>query len=658
MTKLTSSSRLKVKRDTIFLPDPKNGVYFRNNISSFRMEGATIYQWIEKLMPMFNGEQTLGDLTEGLTAPYRNRVYEIGETLYKNGFVRDIGQDIPHQLTKMVLHHYATQIEFIESFVESGAYRFQQYRQAKVLTIGSGAFIVSLVSSLLESGLPKFHVMVTDSIPTNRQRLNEIEEKAKMTDPEVEVEVVPFQKEEGSSFWREAVKPYDWVLYISQDGNIKEIKDLNQVCKEEKKAFIPTICLDQVGLAGPLVHPESDGCWESAWRRLHQTVVNTNKQPQTFSSIAGSLLANVSVFEFFKKVTGVAGSNQGNQIYLLDLETLEGDWLSFLTHPMVTTKKDTPRQVEDLDVRLKQEVERNESPSYLLDYFSRLTSEETGIFHTWEEQNLTQLPLAQCYVQAVNPLSEGPAELLTECICGGLTHEEAQREAGLTGIEMYVSQMIDSFVKGDSNNACASLSSGFIGIGAGETIEEAVCRGLQAYLEEELRKRKVEQLNMIFSMELGSIEDRHCRFYLNALTTLNSITTIGVEEEIHGFPVIWIRSNDRWYTKVGLNTTLALRSALQQALMDAQNQVNSNERQLVEPAAILKNNSSKLDIPSCEEMTQFELFQSSIQVLHRNNKQLSVYDFAFEPFLKQHELAGVFGVQLRGGNSDGCQNSN
>ena len=68
MTKLNSYSRLKVKRDTFYLPDPQGGVYFRNNVSSFRMEGGTIYQWIEKLIPMFNGEQTLGDLTEGLTA--------------------------------------------------------------------------------------------------------------------------------------------------------------------------------------------------------------------------------------------------------------------------------------------------------------------------------------------------------------------------------------------------------------------------------------------------------------------------------------------------------------------------------------------------------------------------------------------------------------
>ena len=69
MSKLNSSTCLKVKRDTFYLPDPEGGVYFRNNESSFRMKGGTIYQWIERLMPMF-GEQTMRELTEGLTAPY------------------------------------------------------------------------------------------------------------------------------------------------------------------------------------------------------------------------------------------------------------------------------------------------------------------------------------------------------------------------------------------------------------------------------------------------------------------------------------------------------------------------------------------------------------------------------------------------------------
>ncbi|RST72270.1 putative thiazole-containing bacteriocin maturation protein [Siminovitchia acidinfaciens] len=651
MSKLNSSTRLKVKRDTFFLPDPKGGVYFRNNSSSFRMEGNTIYQWIEKLIPMFNGEKTLEDLTKGLTAPYQNRVYEIGETLYENGFVRDISKDTPHQLNSSVLEKYASQIEFIENFVESGAYRFQKYRQAKVLAVGSGPFLVSLVSALIESGLPKINVMVTDSTPTSRLRLNELVLNASKTDSDVELVEVQFKKGAGRSFWKEAVQPYDCVLYVSQDGNVNELRTLNLVCREESKSFIPAICLQQVGLAGPLFHPESEGCWESAWRRIHRSALHIEKRSQPFSSTTGSILANVTAFELFKNATGIADSNQSHQMYLLDLETLEGDWFSFITHPLVTSTSFTPKLVEDLDVRLNQESASDNPPSNLLEHFSRLTSDKTGIFHIWEERGLSQLPLAQCYVQAVDPMSEGPAELLSEVVCAGLTHEEAKRDAGLTGIELYVSQMINSLdFKKQNDQVSVNRIQGFIGIGAGQTIEEAVCRGLQAYLDEELKKRKSDQLNTIFHMELGSIKDKPCKFYLNSLTTVNGSPTIGLKEDILGFPVISVRSNGRWYTSVGLNTTLAIRNTLQQALLDSQSQATPITRREMESAVFLKKTESKLDIPSCDDLSQLELLQSSIQVLNQNNKRLLVYDLTFEPFLEQ-EMAGVFGVQVREGES-------
>ena len=118
------------------------------------------------------------------------------------------------------------------------------------------------------------------------------------------------KKREHKSFWKEAVQPYDWILYVSQDGNVNELRDLNMVCKEERKSFLPAICLEQVGLSGPLVHPESDGCWESAWRRIHQSTIQSDQKPNMVSSTTGAILANVIVFEFFKKATGIAGSNR------------------------------------------------------------------------------------------------------------------------------------------------------------------------------------------------------------------------------------------------------------------------------------------------------------------------------------------------------------
>ena len=39
-------------------------------------------------------------------------VFEIGEILYENGFVRDANQDAPHELNSTLLDRYASQIEF------------------------------------------------------------------------------------------------------------------------------------------------------------------------------------------------------------------------------------------------------------------------------------------------------------------------------------------------------------------------------------------------------------------------------------------------------------------------------------------------------------------------------------------------------------------
>jgi putative thiazole-containing bacteriocin maturation protein len=224
MTSLTPSTRLKVKRDTFFVPDPNSGIYFRNNESSFRMEGEMIDQWIEKLLPMFTGEYSLGEMTKGLPDPHRDRVFEIAGVLLKNGFVRDVSQDRPHRLAAEILQTYASQIQLLDSFGDSGAYRFQTYRQTNVLAVGSGSFFVSLVSALLESGIPKIHVRITDSAQTNRERLTELAAHARQTDAEVSVQPIP-TPQEGEHAWRDIVEAFDAVLYVSETGELAELRD-------------------------------------------------------------------------------------------------------------------------------------------------------------------------------------------------------------------------------------------------------------------------------------------------------------------------------------------------------------------------------------------------------------------------------------------------
>lgn len=625
---LNPSMRLKVNGDTFFLPSPDGGVYFRNNTGSFRMEGTAIDQWIEKLIPVFNGEYTMEDLTDGLPDQYRERVYEIAEVLHVNGFVRDVSQDRPHQLPDEILKKYASQIEFLDTNGGSGAYRFQSYREAKVLAVGSGSFFFSLIAALLESGLPQFRMLVTDPAATNRQRLTELVAHARKTDPEVKVEEINLPQE-GDIFWRELVRPFDSILYVSQESDIAELRALHSACREEKKVLLPAIFMQQAGLAGPLVHPDSEGCLESAWRRVHHSALCKDPQLHTVSSTAEAMLANVIVFEWLKTATGATVSELQNKLFLLDLETLESDWRPFLPHPLVNGSP-AAEWVEDFDFQLEQSSVKKESNG-LIPYFSQLTSAETGIFHIWEEGDLKQLPLSQCRVQAADPLSEGPAELLPEIVCNGQTHMEARREAGLAGIEAYVSRMF-----------------GITGVGAGETVAECVCRGLQKCLAEELDSRLDARNPSVFHVQLSAVEDERCRYYLRALTTMQGAPVIGLGEEVSGFPVVWVGVNNCWHGSIDLNRTLALRKALQKALMKAQNNPVYHREQVLTISSVKaeKEASQSIAIPACEVTEHGKVLRSALKVLRRNHKRLLVCDLASEPFLKE-ELAGVFGVSLR-----------
>jgi putative thiazole-containing bacteriocin maturation protein len=635
--------RLKVKRDTFFLPDSHNGVYFRNNISSFRMEGTSIDKWVEKLIPMFNGEYSLSDITKGLTGPYRDRVYEIADALYRNGYVRDVSQDRPHQLDQPILKRYASQIEFLNSFEDSGEFRFQRYRETKMLAIGSGPILVSLVSALIESGFPKINVLITDTIPTNRQRLMELEEYGQQTDSEISVKEITKNKKENS--WQEIVKPFDSILYVSGEGDIEELRALHSLCRKEKKMFLPAISLRNVGFAGPLVHPDSNGCWESAWRRLHQTVLDKSMQMEDRSSVAEAMLANVIVFEWFKQVSSETEIDPSNQFYLLNTKTMEGSWHPFIPHPLVTGDL-SAKEVQGIEKRLKNDLSIDRQRNLLV-FFNQLTSMEAGLFHIWDEEDLKQLPLAQCYVQVANPLSDGPADIMTKRISSGLTHQEARRESGLAGIEAYVTQLVPLCFKNPFQNK------EMVGVGAGETFAEGVSRGLQRCLEEELKKQTLNHKILAFPVQLSVVEDNHCRFYLQALTTMQESPIIALGEEVNGFPVVWLRNSNFWYGGIGLNLTEALRRAAQQALMRAQNSNAYQATQALEVSSIhLVEEKARLSIVirSNEEKAQLESLQMAMEILKRNRKQLVVYELESEPFFKEH-LAGVFGVLLREGES-------
>jgi putative thiazole-containing bacteriocin maturation protein len=628
MGKVHPAMQPKLKRDTFFYYDEKKGVYFRNNVNSFWMEGNTIIQWIEKLLPMLNGENSIHDLTNRLPDAYRKRVYEIIEVLEENDFIRDVSSDSMHYLRKETIEKYASQVEFLDNMGGSGAARFEQYRQTKVLAIGSDSFLLSLVSSLLESGMAKFHVFVTNTNTTNRTRLEEMIVHYQKTDRDISVGEM-----RAKQFPLHAIQAYDAVLYVSPDGNREELEFFHTLCKQEGKLFIPAICLEGVGLAGPVVNPDSDGCWEKAWRSLHKQALTTNVG-ETYSTTVGALLSNVLVFELLKKRAGIPETRQKNQLYILNVETLEGTWHTFV--PSSFVERDMIQPVKDISTYIK-ESHKKENLSEFFHTVSSLTSETTGTFHKWEEGDLQQVPLAQFCVQSAQPNIEGPAELLPEIICASLTHTEAQREAALYGMESYITVLSDVLNKD-------------LGIhlytGAGLSPAEGISRGIQKYLTEELSRKQVGETMIFSKAKFTHIEDKHCAFYLQALSTMRKAVEVGIGKEIEGFPVMCVHTNNRFYLSTALHPTLALRNGLQQAIMDIQNKVDVQETRPV--CMFDKKEPKQIIIHAYEESDDVHTLESALELLNRHSKKPIVVKLPL-PEVLQKEVV-VYGVAVEEAN--------
>ena len=642
MTTIKPSMLLKVKKGTFFMPDSNGSVYFRNNAGSFRMEGSTIYQWVEKLLPMLNGENSLAALTDGLPPLHRDRVYEITDVLYKNGFLRDVTSDLPHHLQPETVENFASQIEYLESFGDSAAWRFQHYREQKVLAVGQGSMFIGLVSAMLQSGLCRFQACVTDENKTNRARLTELEASAREKDSEVSIE---WEVKKDATSWAEKIDAFDTIYYVSENGDTEELRQILHACQEKKKLFIAAFFHKGVGYAGPIISPDSTNCWESAWRSIHHSERNEVLDNYPISLPAQAMLSNVLVFEGLKKVTEINEVHHNNHLFLLDSETLEGNWHAYKPHPIVKGKISVDVDKVDKESLELYEEEGKRTQNELFYYFSELTSRQSGIFHHWEEGSLNQLPLSQCEIQTAD-ITSNPSSLFPSITIAAMTHEEARREAGLKGIEQYVSPLKNeiSTVSADhyewKNSGTPSLY-----LGAGGSAREAVYRALKNMIDLE-GKELVEAGNKsVTALELNEIDDDPCRFYFQSLATMNKIPELALGEDNNGFPVVWVKwEEQRWLGSSGFNLTLALREALRLAVMRAQNGTTSPIPNAPLAHNLMFEETTSRSIPAFE-MNDEQLIHSVFHRLEQNNKELSIVKVFISPFSEDGYI-DIYGVLL------------
>lgn len=452
--------RPKLWADTLYVSIPE-GVYLQNNRGVLTIPGKQVYHWVERLAPYLDGSHTVDELTAGLSADRRQMVAQLVEVLAEGGFSKDVTDDRSHTLSAAEARAYASEIAFIDYFCDSAPHRFQTFRQAWTVAVGSGLTLTALVQANLHVGVRNIDVVLTGECPTDRARHQEYLEVARQRDPDqvlAEQTVTGWDGDEQAT--RAALRPFDAVVHVSDRPMLARAQRLDRICRADATIFIQAVVVGDRAWIGPLVSPDqpAGAGWESAWRRLQANrtspaqrrmfaLVDDPAAPvsEPLTAPTKAIVANHLSFAVFKHLTGVPAAETQARMLTIDLETLQTQSHQFLPHPSVLP---LDRAAQPTAEAFLQSIRKLERGAVLdeQDFSQRAPAcidEALGLLTAIDEQDLHQLPLHVSRVGVSNPaLLPEPGEPITT-VGVGTDLAMARRRAAQRACGLYAASIVD-----------------------------------------------------------------------------------------------------------------------------------------------------------------------------------------------------------------------
>lgn len=451
---LCQTMRPTWKADTYCIPLP-DGVYLRGNNGRLILKGKSLYLLLQQLIPHLDSRVTLEEMTEGLDADKKRMVTNLVEKLFVHHFIIDSSQDQPHTLHPLELEDYALNIAFIESFQTSAAHRFAAFRDKRFLLIGDGSACVSLIQASRQSGIKDVSAIATSDDELARQEARTLF----VRDPLAEdAHIIDWLSWGSEAELRAIIQAHDAILHMAQSPMLARAQLLNRLCIEEGKTLIQAITVDEQVWIGPLVSPETDACWECAWRRLQANLVDADQPAhyefrdlpltssnQPFVAQEANILANRLLFEVFRHFTQASSTETPRTISALHTQTSLSESHTFLPHPHCQTCRHATAQSASQFLEQMQSLQQQQpvDPDSFLEKFAHCIDARVGLFTAIENGPFVRLPLA-VYKATVSHLfpREDYAEALS-VVAASIDAREARMRIAQKACERYAANCMD-----------------------------------------------------------------------------------------------------------------------------------------------------------------------------------------------------------------------
>jgi len=417
-------------------------VCFFSNRTRLVLTGQSVYAWVERLVPYLDGRRSLAQLTTDLPAGKKAMVEEILAALLARGLIRDVDQDVAHDLADWELDRYAAEIAYVESFRDSAAARFQRFRRSRLIVVGAGRTFTAAVSGVLRAGALRVTAVVTAECTTHLDSLTEIATEECDSDQRLEC-----RHDVCGDELTALVVGADMVLHATDRQMPGRALRLDGLCAARATGLAQAVVWADEVWVGPTTDPAVSGSrWEAGWRR-RQPAAGADiflDRPDVEASVylsgaATALVGNLVGLTAFRYLTGVAADDERHTMTRVDLATLRTSTHRFVPHPLARPAAPTGRA--DLLATVARAVNDSRVDEAEFDRrLTRLVDDRLGVIGEVSERDFTQLPLcvAAVTVPAAGP---GPASTVTGC---GLDFRTARLRAAARAVELHALLAVDT----------------------------------------------------------------------------------------------------------------------------------------------------------------------------------------------------------------------
>lgn len=302
----------KLRNDVLFFP-VRDGVMLRSDQRSLYLRGDSIYPILTALAPLLSGYNTLQEICEDLKPPCREKLIKLIKLLLEGSILKDQPLE-EFQLSENVRGRFKNQIEFIAHLAKDPLRRFEEFRQSRILLIGSGISFATCAASLIRYGLKELFALSTGADEPYLSEAVSVASELRSAGIESNLNLINRWNLDPPEI---DLKDLSILVYCTDTPSLFDLQLISRWSDEQGIRVLPGFVIGDQSIMGPAMEPETGGCWVCGLFRMVDDLGNLNRRTlyrkQLFSKIAvwltpvesmARMLGSDMAFETFKISVG------------------------------------------------------------------------------------------------------------------------------------------------------------------------------------------------------------------------------------------------------------------------------------------------------------------------------------------------------------------